>query len=103
MSGDDEPVMVSNPYRDEIQHARAACLAPASRLETALEAARTAMDNGAWTGSGAEDFDGELTDRTATVRQSGPDAIACFDTALSGMPEQVPSDSWYVRWRRTMF
>lgn len=100
MSGDDDVVMVNNTYRTSLESARATCVGPAGRLETALDAARTAMSSGAWGGPKGEDFSGELDRYRRQLNDAGPEAIDALDRAINAQPHQVPSTAWQVRWHQ---
>lgn len=98
--GDDEIVMVNNNYRSAIASARTASMSPASRLEDALASARTALESGAWTGAGADDFGADLAGHRSALNAAGPAALETFDDALAAQPLQVPRGSWQVNWNR---
>lgn len=97
-----DEVQVPNPYLAAIRSKRDMSVGPAETLRTALDVAVTAMDAGAWSGGTADGFYDELTGHRTAARNGADNAIQEFEDAISGMPEMVDSDSWYVRWHRLL-
>jgi hypothetical protein len=93
---------IPNPYLAAIKARRQGSHDAAETLRTVLDAAVTAMDNGAWTGGKADGFYAELTGQRTDARTAATRGIAEFDDAISDIvargDEMVDPDSWYVHW-----
>jgi hypothetical protein len=97
-----EDDLVPNPYKAAIKAARGQSVSPAATLKTALDKAVTAMESGAWEGGKSDTFYRELSGHRGTVRKASTDSLQEFDDAADGMPSEVPRDSWYVHWARSV-
>ena len=93
---------IPNPYLAALRSARQRSVAPSHSLEHVLDAAVTAMEAGAWTGGKADAFGAELAGRRTATQRGGQRALQEFDHAISGMPEKVELNSWYVHWHNLM-
>lgn len=90
---------VPNPYLAAVRANRADAETATTDLRGDLDAAVTAMDNGAWQSPVADTFYTELTGHRTTLETAADGAMGEFDDAIASQPEEVEPNSWQTHWR----
>jgi hypothetical protein len=98
MAGEDEPVMLANPYRAAIQSAKESATGPALSLAEGLKSVDTAMQANCWQSSLADQFYAELSQQRTTLSKCQTNALDEFDDAIRSQPAQVPQGAWQFHW-----
>ncbi|SDU85519.1 hypothetical protein SAMN04488563_6780 [Jiangella alkaliphila] len=93
------PDKVPNPYLAAVRANRGDAEPAATGLRGDLDAAVTAMDNGAWQSSVADTFYTELTGHKTTLTNAADGALGGFDDIIASQPEEVEPNSWQTHWR----
>ncbi|GEK22911.1 hypothetical protein [Cellulomonas xylanilytica] len=95
----EEAAPIPNPYLAAIRQHRGQAVPVAADLRDDLDAVVRAMDAGAWLSPVADAFYVDLTGHKQALTTAADGAIATYDSAVRGQPEQVEPGAWQTRWR----
>ena len=89
---------IPNPYLAALRDARIDADRLAGNMRDELKGVKTAMDNGAWVSTTADEFYTALGQQNTALDTAADEALAEVDDAIRGRPEMVPPDSPDGRW-----
>ncbi|SDU56081.1 hypothetical protein [Jiangella alkaliphila] len=89
---------IPNPYLAALRDARIDADRLAGHMRDHLKDVKTAMDNGAWVSTTADEFYTALGQQNTALDTTADEAVAEVDDAIRGRPEMVPPDSPDGRW-----
>ena len=89
---------IPNPYLAALRDARDDADRLAGPMRDELKGVKTAMDNGAWVSTTADEFYTALGQQNTALDTAADEALAEVDDAIRGRPEMVPPDSTDGRW-----
>lgn len=87
----DQPTMVANPRRAELEAALASARPEVVAVAAALDDALAAMRSQAWVSKTADVFSGALTSNDKDAERAGQGCLEALQHAHDRLPEQVPA------------